>query len=167
MAEEKHPIWEGKASAKLNGTTAEKVWPLFEDFCSFNKWLPSIDTCYKVEGVYGQPGLIRYCASTVSSSSDGCDKPMIMWCHEKLLVIDPIERCLSYEVVENNMGFKLYKSTVKVMPMNGPDEGGCQIVWRFVADPVEGWKFEDLLGYIESSLQGMAERMEKTLQSSN
>lgn len=160
MAEEKKPIWEGKVSAKLNGTTADKVWPLLEDFCSLNKWLQTIDTCYKVDGAYGQPGLIRYCGSTISSSSNGSDKSMIMWCHEKLLEIDSIKRALSYEILENNMGFKQYKGTFEVVPIDDDGEEGCEIVWRFVADPVEGWKYEDLLGYIESSLHGMAEKMQ-------
>ncbi|XP_059639111.1 uncharacterized protein LOC132281426 [Cornus florida] len=50
MAEETQPKWEGKATVKPGGITPDEVWPLLEDFCSLNKWLPGIDTCYQVEG---------------------------------------------------------------------------------------------------------------------
>lgn len=150
--EERKPKWEGKATTKLRGPTPQQVWPLFQDFCSFHNWLPSIDTCRLIDGVHGQPGLIRYCASTVDPSS-------IKWCHEKLTAMDPIGRWLSYEVVDNNMGFKRYLSTIKVIEM----EGGCHVEWSFAADPVEGWRFEDLLSYVEMSLKGMGENIEKAL----
>ncbi|KAA8521853.1 hypothetical protein F0562_012525 [Nyssa sinensis] len=155
--------WESKFSAKVTGPTAEQVWPLLEDFCSLHKWLPGIDTCYQVEGVYGQPGLIRYCASTTSSSS-GSDEKTINWCKEKLLAIDPIQRCLSYEVLDNNVGFKSYVGTMRVSLNDGDDKHGCQIEWSYTADPVEGWTFEGLNSYVSSSLQFMAEKMEKALQ---
>ncbi|KAK3040981.1 hypothetical protein RJ639_029091 [Escallonia herrerae] len=183
MAEEiVKPKWDGKAAAKLRGATAEQVWPLLEDFCSFHKWLPSIDTCHQVEGVQGQPGLVRYCASTVPPSHGG-NAATTLWCHEKLLAIDAAGRSLTYEVVDNNMGFKQYLSTIKLSdnnmgfkqylstiklsPINGDDKPSCQMEWCFVADPVEGWKFEDLLYYVESSLQAMAEKMVKAIQSTN
>ncbi|CAK9180934.1 unnamed protein product [Ilex paraguariensis] len=162
MAEEAKPKWEGKATAKLKGLAASQVWPLLEDFCSFNKWIPTIDTCYQVEGVNGQPGLFRYCAATISSSSDGSEKS-IKWCHEKLLEIDPIQRCLSYEVLDNNLGFKSSVSKMEVLPTDGDEQHGCEIEWSFVADPVEGLTFEGLLAYFDSSLQGVAENMEKAL----
>ncbi|KAK2991820.1 hypothetical protein RJ640_006380 [Escallonia rubra] len=167
MAEETvKPKWDGKAAAKLTGATAEQVWPLLEDFCSFHKWLPSIDTCHQVEGVQGQPGLVRYCASTVPPSDSG-NAATTLWCHEKLMAIDAAGRRLTYEVVDNNMGFKQYLSTIKVSPVEGDDKPSCEMEWSFVADPIEGWKFEDLLYYVESSLQAMAEKMVKAIQSTN
>jgi len=64
MAEEnKLKRWEGKATVEVRGTGEEIAWQVLEDFCNLHKWLP-IDTCYKLEGIEGQPGLIRYCAST-------------------------------------------------------------------------------------------------------
>ncbi|XP_061369617.1 lachrymatory-factor synthase-like [Gastrolobium bilobum] len=161
MAEECEPKWEGKAIVEVAGTSAELVWPLLEDFCNLHKLIP-LDTCYQVEGIQGQPGLIRYCAS----STKGVTSPTIMWVKEKLLTIDPIQRCLSYEVVDNNMGFKSYVSTQKVLPINGDDANlglGCKIEWGFVSDPVEGWRFQDLNSYIESSLQFMAKKIELSM----
>ncbi|KAG5048591.1 hypothetical protein JHK85_009694 [Glycine max] len=89
-----------------------------------------IETCYhQLEGVPGQPGLIRYyCASTVEEGT-------IMWAKEKLLAVDPVQCCLSYEIVDNNVGFKSNVATLKVLPMNGD---GSMIEWGFICDPVEG-----------------------------
>ncbi|KAE8056626.1 hypothetical protein FH972_013380 [Carpinus fangiana] len=160
MAAETESKWEGKVSAVLANPTAQQVWLLLEDFCNLHKWLPSIDTCYQVDGVPGQPGLIRYCAATVTSSSGGRDDGVtINWAKEKLLAIDPIKRCLSYEVVENNTGIKSYVATMIVLPINDDGGRGCKIEWSFVSDPIEGWRIEDLVSYLESNLQGMAKRM--------
>ncbi|RZC06500.1 Lachrymatory-factor synthase [Glycine soja] len=156
--EESKPKWEGKSVTELPGTDAEQVWTALEDFCNLHKWWP-IETCYQLEGVPGQPGLIRYCASTVEEAVVGAQKTTttIKWTKEKLLAIDPVQRCLSYEIVENNMGFKSYVATLKVLPMNGD---GCKIDWGFVCDPVEGWSFQDLKLYLESSLQSMAKKIQ-------
>ncbi|XVE97592.1 hypothetical protein REPUB_Repub03eG0032700 [Reevesia pubescens] len=63
MAEEKQPKWEGKATAaKLKGSKAEQIWPFLEEFCNLDKLFPDVDTCYRVEGIPGQPGLVRYYA---------------------------------------------------------------------------------------------------------
>ncbi|XP_075495958.1 uncharacterized protein LOC142533176 [Primulina tabacum] len=153
------PKWEAKSTAKLSKSTVEEAWQLVEDFCSFDKCLPTIDTCYKIEGSDGEPGLVRYCAAT-----DG-GGVVLRWCHEKLVTIDPTTRCLSYEVLENNMGIKGYESTIKVIPIDGGDElHGCLIEWSFLADPVEGMNSEDMANYLELSLQAMAENMEKALE---
>lgn len=148
--------WEGKATAKLK-PTAKDVWPLLEDFCSLHKWLPTIDTCFKVDD--GKSGLVRHCAA----SPRGGD-PEVRWCRERLTGIDPVGKWLSYEVVDNNMGFKSYKSTLKVVPTDGGDEFGCQIEWSFVADPVEGLSCDDLAKYVGIGLQGMAQNMERALE---
>lgn len=175
--------WEGKARAKVKQVRAEQVWPLLEDFCSFDKWLPSIDTCHHVEGIKGKPGLVRYCASHHPAIINNEDKKkkeeqeeeMMMttkWCHEKLISIDPVVRCLSYEILDNNMGFKSYFATIKVLTLPPPptttnsddDEGlvlGCEIEWCFLSDPVDGMTCEALSSYVNSSLQGIAENIEK------
>ncbi|KAL3655678.1 hypothetical protein CASFOL_000074 [Castilleja foliolosa] len=153
--------WEGKATAELHKNTAEQVWPLLGDFYSFNKWLPTIDTCRQVEGNDGQQ--LRYCASTPEGGEG-----VVKWCHEKLVDIDPIGKWLSYEILTNNMGFKDYKSTIKVMPIKGEDDMiklcGCMIEWSFLADPVEGLSYEDFVKYFEFSLQGIAKNLEKALE---
>ncbi|KAK9068382.1 hypothetical protein SSX86_012495 [Deinandra increscens subsp. villosa] len=166
MAEEpKSPKLEGKATAKLTHTTPQQLWPLLEDFCNFHKWLPTLDTCHHVQGLHGQPGLIRYCATVIQpSSTDGAvQAPTVKWCHEKLLAIDPVQRFLRYEIGENNLGFTSYVSEMKVVESGGGG-GGCMVEWSFTADPVEGLRSEDLCGYIQSALEGMVERMEKELQ---
>ncbi|KAL1210287.1 Lachrymatory-factor synthase [Cardamine amara subsp. amara] len=147
--------WEGKHVAQVNGVTTEKVWSVFSDFCNIQEWFPALDTCYRVQGTDGEPGLIRYVAATKT-------KEETSWAKERLVKIDPIERCLSYEVIENNMGFRSYVATVKVMPVDGQDQVS-QIEWSFVADPVDGWKKEDLDSYIDFILQHIAKKMELNL----
>ncbi|WCJ29502.1 Polyketide cyclase/dehydrase and lipid transport superfamily protein [Euphorbia peplus] len=100
---------------------------------------------WKVEGEAGKPGVVRYC----SSASSG------MWVKEKLLMINHAERCLSYEIVDNNMGFKSYAATFQVLD-------DSKIEWSFVADPVEGMGLQDLESYADECLQFMA----KTIQAS-
>lgn len=151
--------WEGKATAKLLRSTADDVWALLEDFCNLHKWLPTIDTCFKVDDG-GKSGLVRHCAA----GPRGGDAA-VRWCRERLTDIDPVGKRLSYEVVENNMGFKTYESTLKVAPIDGGDDLGCQIEWSYVADPVEGLSCEDLAKYVGMGLQGMAQNMERALES--
>ncbi|KZV44520.1 lachrymatory-factor synthase-like [Dorcoceras hygrometricum] len=155
------PKWEAKSTAKLCKSSVEEVWPLVEDFCSFDKWLPTIDTCHKIEGSNGEPGLVRYCAATDGGGG------VLRWCHEKLVTIDPSARCLSYQVLENNMGIKGYMSTIKVIPMDGGDGlHGCLIEWSFLADPVEGMSFGDMANYLDLGLRAIAENIEKALEKS-
>ncbi|KAJ6743527.1 hypothetical protein OIU85_017468 [Salix viminalis] len=158
MTEETQGKWEGKATAELKGPTADQVWPFFEDFCNLQKWFPGVDTCYQVEGEPGQPGLVRYCSSsTISSDRSQEETDQVKWAKEKLVTIDRIERCLSYEILENNVGFKSYVATIKVLPIND----GCKIEWSYTADPIEGWPVEDFNSYISSSLQFMGQKMEQ------
>ncbi|XP_057799858.1 lachrymatory-factor synthase-like [Salvia miltiorrhiza] len=152
--------WEGKATAKLLKPTADEVWPLLADFFSLHKWLPTIDTCFKVvdDGDGKSGGLVRHCAA----SPRGGD-PAVRWCRERLTGVDAAGRRLSYEVVDSNMGFKSYESTLRVVPIDGGDDPGCEIEWSFVADPVDGLSCEDLAKYVAMGLQGMARNMESAL----
>ncbi|RXH72691.1 hypothetical protein DVH24_012375 [Malus domestica] len=104
-------------------------------------WFPTVSACRQVEGVPGQPDLFRYCASAPVDN----DESTIKWSEEKLLTIDPIQRLLSYEVTESNLGFKSY------VAMDSGD--GCRIEWSFVSDPIEGWGLDDFLSYLDSSVQ--------------
>ncbi|KAI9191625.1 hypothetical protein LWI28_011011 [Acer negundo] len=171
MEEERQPKWEGKTSVEIASMKPEQAWPCIADFCNIHKWFPSIDACYQLEGEPGKPGLIRYCVSpTVTLSLDGSDDhddqqssstttTTTKWAKEKLLMIDPIQRCLSYEVIDNNFGFKSYVATSKVLPIiNG---GGCKIEWSFVADPIEGWSQEGMAAFIGYCVQFMAKKMEQ------
>ncbi|KAK3438338.1 hypothetical protein EUGRSUZ_C02957 [Eucalyptus grandis] len=72
-----------------------------------------------------------------------------------------IGRNLSYDMVDNIVGFTSFLSTVRVIPSDGEGEGGCKIKWSFAVDPVEGWALEDLVRVVyEAGLQGMAKKME-------
>ncbi|OMO86670.1 Polyketide cyclase/dehydrase [Corchorus olitorius] len=160
MAEESRAKWEGKATAELQGSEAEQIWALLADFCNIDKFFPNMDICERVEGSPGQPGLVRHCVSQ--------DK----WANEKLLTIDPTNMCLSYAVLENNLGLNNYVATLKVLPTLQGDHhdaakpapaAGCKIEWSFVVDPFEfdDWKFQDLLSFIDYCLQFMANKMEE------
>ncbi|KAB2629644.1 lachrymatory-factor synthase-like [Pyrus ussuriensis x Pyrus communis] len=145
--DQKQSKWQGKTSAELKLTVAEQAWTALADFCNLHKWFPTLATCRQVEGVPGQPGVIRYCASAPVDN----DESSIKWAKEKLLTIDPIQRCLSYEITESNLGFKSYVATMQVVAMDGGD--GCKIEWSVVCDPIEGWGLDDFLSYLDSSLQ--------------
>ncbi|CAK8568886.1 unnamed protein product [Lathyrus sativus] len=159
MGQESNPLWEGKLTVELPSTAPEQAWSALEDFCNLHKWIP-IQTSHYVEGVQGQPGLVRYCSSTVKGADDESETT-VKWAKEKLLMMDPLQRCLSYEIGENNMGFKSYVATMKVIPVEGDGETvGCLIEWGFVCDPVEGWSFQDFSSYVEYCLQFMAKKIE-------
>ncbi|RVW17232.1 hypothetical protein VitviT2T_004616 [Vitis vinifera] len=151
--EEPEPRWEGKATAELKTTAPDQVWPLLEDFCGIHKWFPDLDTSYQVEGEKGKPGLTRYCANNPGESG-------VKWAKEKLLTMDPIQRCFSYEVLDNNIGFNSYVATIKVLPVDG---GGCRIEWSFASGPIEGWRSDDLGSFVDSCLQFMAKKMEAAI----
>ncbi|KAK2661278.1 hypothetical protein Ddye_007811 [Dipteronia dyeriana] len=70
-------------------------------------------------------------------------------------MIDPIQRCLSYEMLDNTSGFKSYVATIKVLPINGDGKIGCKIEWSFVVDPINGKTLEIwlLLLIVSSSWQ--------------
>ncbi|OMO96211.1 Polyketide cyclase/dehydrase [Corchorus capsularis] len=157
MAEGTEAKWQGKATAELKRSTGEQIWPLLEEFCNLDKFFPSVDTCYRVEGNPGQPGLVRHCKGPGG------------WCNEKLLTIDSTNFCLSYEALENNVGLKNYVATLKVLPvLEGHEDGkpgaaaGCKIELSFVSDPVQlqGMKLEGFVSYIDDCVQFMAKKLE-------
>lgn len=162
MEEQSPPAkWEGEVSAEVTAAEPQEVWPLIADeFCSLHKWIP-IDTCHHVAGVPGQPGLTRRCATTHTPSEAAA--PSTKWADERLILIDPTEHVLSYEILDNNFGFKSYVATFKLLPTG---DGGCRIVWSFVADPIEGWPLDEFLKYLQFSVQHMAEKMGDFLQKS-
>ncbi|XP_004513032.1 lachrymatory-factor synthase-like [Cicer arietinum] len=150
--------WKGKAKTKLQGCKAEQIWPFLEDFFGLDKWFPSLSTCIPVEGISGKPGCIRFCAG-FKTPIDEHDKQTLNWTKQKLLSIDPIQRVFSYSIVDGNVGFHSYVSTLKVV---SKDEG-CEIEWLYEVEPVEGWKLEYLDYFIGSGLGVMAQRMQEAL----
>lgn len=95
---------------------------------------------------------------------------MVSWSKERLIAVDEVSRSLSYEIVESNIGFKSYKSMIRISPTGDDDQGndqdGCVIEWVFTVDPVQGLRFEDLVMKYEVGLQRMAKNMEDSLRSS-
>ncbi|KAL6980090.1 hypothetical protein U1Q18_021739 [Sarracenia purpurea var. burkii] len=170
MEQKSHlPKWEFKVSARLRQSTPDQTWLLFKDFFNLHKWFPTLPICYGIHGANGELGCIRYCAGfALQSRGNGGnvngDNNSAGWSMERLIGVDPVDRIISYEMVDSNIGFKSYISTVKIIPGagDGHDEG-CMIEWLLTVDPVEGWRLEDLVKKYESGLQGMAKKMEDAL----
>ncbi|KAK3213011.1 hypothetical protein Dsin_017717 [Dipteronia sinensis] len=160
MEQNLQPKWEGKVTTKLTQATADQIWTLFKDFFNLHKWFPSLSTSYGVHGTNGRPGCIRYCAGfSIPASNDG--NIPVRWSKERLIAVDQDHRSLSYEIVESNIGFESYVSTVKIVP--GDHENGCLIEWSFAVDPVEGMEFVDLVRKYDVGLQRMAKKMEDSI----
>ncbi|PIA42349.1 hypothetical protein AQUCO_02000062v1 [Aquilegia coerulea] len=104
----------------------------------------------------GQPGCIRHIFGP--PEEDNTERPA-MSIYERLLTIDPVERCLIYEVTKSNMGFKTYVATVKVLRGDNDNPNGCVIDWSYVCDPIKCWKSEDLFSMISAILDSMTKTM--------
>ncbi|KAK2981505.1 hypothetical protein RJ640_030967 [Escallonia rubra] len=107
------------------------------------RWLVTMEVVLVVYGVGAdssimlnlpskQQGLVRYCTSTLPS--DGGNAATTLWCHEMLVAVDAAGRRLTYEVVDNNMGFKQYLSTIKLSPIDGDDKPSCEIEFWEIND---------------------------------
>lgn len=154
--------WEGKVSEKLRNSTKEQAWPLVKDFFNLHNRFPTLATCYGVHGSNGEPGCIRYCAGSSLPSSDGSGT--VSWSKERLVAVDDVERSIKYEMVDGNIGFKSYESTMRVLSDDGGD--GCIVEWSFAVDPVEGLVLEDLVNKYHVGLHLMAQKMEDEIASS-
>ncbi|KAF3444011.1 hypothetical protein FNV43_RR13701 [Rhamnella rubrinervis] len=154
------PKWDGKARAEVAGFKAEQVWPLLEDFFGLNKWFPALTICLPVEGVSGQPGCVRFCSGFKTPVDDHRDgQGTVNWTKQKLLTIDAAKHTFSYSIVDGNVGFNGYVSTITVEE----EEDGCSIEWSYEVEPVEGWKPEYLDSFIDKGLEAMASKMEAAL----
>ncbi|XP_021729196.1 lachrymatory-factor synthase-like [Chenopodium quinoa] len=153
--------WEGETIVELK-LTPQQAWPLIADFCSLDKWFTHLEKCYLVEGELGEPGMVRCCESS-KFGGDGVAR----FAKERLISIDPSQMCLSYEVLDNNAGFKSYVSTMRLFPSDGGDDddddgrSGCKFVWTFEADPVEGFTLEGLCEIFKAIAHGMVIKMEE------
>ncbi|XP_057522514.1 lachrymatory-factor synthase-like [Amaranthus tricolor] len=157
MAEQYPPKWEGETTVEIKTLTPQQVWALISDFGSLDKVLPHLDKCSIVEGTPGEPGLTRCCESSLFSGGT-----QVQYAYEKLVKIDPSEMSLSYEITENNAGFKYYFSTMKLFPINGGDDGniGTKFVWSFVCDPLDGFTQQVFCEAIQGLAQGMVKKLE-------
>lgn len=151
--------WKGRATTELAGPSADLIWPFLEDFFGLDKWFPTLTICVPVEGIPGKPGCVRYCAGFRTPVDKDGTMDRLNWTKQKLLSIDTGERVFSYSIVDGNVGFHSYVSTVRVVS----SEGGCSIVWDYEVEPVEGWTSEDLDRFIGNGLKVMAQRMEETV----
>ncbi|KAJ6354486.1 hypothetical protein OIU77_005153 [Salix suchowensis] len=155
----------GKVSTVLAKATADQIWPLLNDFFNLHKWFPGLATCYGIHGTNGEPGCVRYCGGSSIPSTDsgtGGDNRPVSWSTERLTAVDHVERSLSYEIVDSNIGFRSYVSTVKVVPQGDDGQDGCVIEWSFNVDPVAGMVLTELVRKYEVGLQQMAKRMEES-----
>lgn len=152
--------WQAKVSATLTKANPDQIWPLFTDFFNLHKWLPTLCTCHGVHGINGEPGCIRFCSGSSIRSNNV--ESVAGWSKEKLVAVDPVERVMSYEIVESNIGFDSYVSTVKISPC-GEYVDGCVVEWRFTVDSVRGLSLDDLVKKYEKALEVIAKNMEEAL----
>ncbi|KVH99841.1 lachrymatory-factor synthase [Cynara cardunculus var. scolymus] len=152
--------WEGKVSATLTKASADQIWPLFKDFFNFHKWFPNMSICYGVHGVNGEVGGVRYCSGFSLPNQDG-GVDNVSWSKERLVAVDSKQMSMSYEMVDCNVGFKSYLSTIKVVPSGGAK--GCVVEWLFAVDPVEGLTYEVLYQKYQDGLDQTTKKMEDGL----
>ncbi|KAK4419930.1 hypothetical protein Salat_2405900 [Sesamum alatum] len=150
--------WEAKVSTRLEKARPDQIWPFFEDFFGLHKWFPNLTTCHGIHGANGEPGCIRYCSgfglkNTNESSSS------LSWSKERLVALDRVQMTLTYEMVDCNIGFRSYVSTIKLVPR----DGGGVVEWCISLDPVPGWKLQDLVAKYQVGLQLMVEKMESAI----
>ncbi|XP_022951556.1 lachrymatory-factor synthase [Cucurbita moschata] len=159
MAENSAAKWEGRVSEALQGATADQIWPMLKDFFNLHKWFPTLANCYGLSGTNGEVGCVRFCSGFSIPSTDGSGS-VVSWSKERLVAVDDERRRIRYEIVDSNIGFKSYVSTIEVV--EGGDGG--VIEWSFVVEAVEGLKLEDLVKKFETGLKSMARRMEVAVQ---
>ncbi|XP_074277288.1 lachrymatory-factor synthase [Silene latifolia] len=150
--------WEGKVSSTVRGTRADEIWPLFKDFFNLHKWFPTLSTSYGIHGINGVPGCIRYCLGNSINATNS-----VSWSKERLIAVDEVNMSLSYEIVDSNIGFNSYVSTIRIIPVIADTGNGCVIEWCFTVDPVQGLTFEDLLRKYQVGLHKMVKTMQHSL----
>ncbi|CAM0882489.1 unnamed protein product [Alopecurus aequalis] len=182
------PEWRGTVRAAAAGPTPDQAWALLRDFCSLDKWVPSVQTCRRLEGADGRPGCVRYCAGPVNMAAPGeavgwskqssrkrgtPPTPVLRFrppyppyrkhgnfgSKERLVEVDAAGRSYSYEMVETNKGFGRYRATMGVEA----DPAGCAVTWSFEADPVKGWTLQGFVGFLEKLVRGVAKRLEEEI----
>ncbi|XBJ08515.1 hypothetical protein VPH35_013802 [Triticum aestivum] len=114
----------------------------------------------------GHPGCVRYVASRAAPApgeedqdqQEAAPAAIATWAREELLELDDAARRLSYAVVGSNMGFGRYVATMMVVEEE-TEAAGCKLVWEFECEPVQGWSRDGLVGYLETTVKGMAARI--------
>lgn len=155
--------WKAKFSTRLGKARADQIWPLFQDFFGVHKWFPGLPTSHGIHGANGEPGCIRYCSGFQlirEETNNESSLSNLSWSKERLVAIDHAHMTFTYEMVDCNIGFKSYVSTIKVVP-GDEGGGGCTVEWCISLDPVVGWKLEDLVVKYEVGLELMVKKMEE------
>ncbi|XP_076949999.1 lachrymatory-factor synthase-like [Bidens hawaiensis] len=155
--------WEGKVSSTLTKANANQIWPLFIDFFNFHKWFPTLSTCYSVHGTNGEVGGTRYCVTSSLPNEDG-GPDHVSWSKERLVAVDHENMLMSYEMVDCNIGFKSYLSTIKIVP---GDAEGFVVEWSYVVNPIDGLTYDVLLEKYQIGLDQTTKKMEDALVQSN
>ncbi|CAN6340389.1 unnamed protein product [Urochloa humidicola] len=173
LQQEQQEQWRGAVEAALPSTPAAAAWPHIASFCALDRYLPGIDVCELAAGEDGQPGCVRYVASLAPADAgggvgaDGAEeerpREVASWAREELLEIDGGARRLVYAVVGSSMGFGRYVATMTVAAADdeSPSAAGCKLVWAFECDPVEGWSFDVLRGYLDGGVKAIGARIEE------
>lgn len=156
MEKDERAKWEGKVSATLKNTAANQTWDMVKDFFNLHKYFPTLATCHGIHGSNGEAGCIRFC-SGFSIPSNG----HVSWSKERLVAINHDQRTIVYEIVDSNIGFNSYCSTMKVSPVVVDGHHGSMIEWCFSLEPIHGLLLEDLIVRYEVGLQRMAAKMEE------
>ncbi|RCV27154.1 hypothetical protein SETIT_5G302400v2 [Setaria italica] len=155
-------VWRGSVRAVASGPSPDAAWALLRDFFSLDRWVSTVRTCRRVEGL---PGCVRYCEGPVNMAAAAAapagegEAAAVGWSKERLLEADNAGRWYSYEVVESNKGIGRYRATLRVEH----DPAGCAVAWSFEADPVEGWTQEGFLGFLDKLARGVARRLEEEI----
>ncbi|XP_047974572.1 lachrymatory-factor synthase-like [Salvia hispanica] len=146
--------WEAKVCTSLEKAEPDQIWPFFQDFFGLHKWFSGLPNCHGIHGTNGEPGCIRYCSGFgLRQEADE-----IKWSKERLVAIDEAQKTFTYEMVDSNIGFKSYVSTIKVVAGGG---GGGMVEWWISLEPVEGAKLEDLVAKYQVALQLIVKKMEE------
>ncbi|GAA0140380.1 hypothetical protein LIER_01741 [Lithospermum erythrorhizon] len=148
--------WEASVSAKINGPTADQVWPYLSDFGNIYKIFPT-DVSFCVQGTEGQPGLIRYTAVKFPMPTDPSNIT-VMWAREELLELDVSQKYVTYQIHENNRGLTRFTGTMQVLH---DGDHGCTFKWSVVSAPVAGSTYEDLVGFLEMTTSQVVSLIEK------
>ncbi|KAL9226850.1 hypothetical protein vseg_002616 [Gypsophila vaccaria] len=157
--------WEAKVTTKLKSTKPQQIWPLFKDFFNLHKYFPTLSASYGVHGTNGVPGCVRYCLGNSFQNPNTVDNSdyslSVSWSKERLVEVNEAEMRLRYEIVDSNIGFESYVSTIELVSV---DEGdGCVVEWGFSVEPVRGLRFEDLVKKYEVGLEKMVNAMQESL----
>jgi hypothetical protein len=117
---------------------AEKVWEVLADFSGFLNWAGggAGEITIEGEGI----GMVRH----LKMSGDEIA--------EKLILLDPINRMLGYELVYGEpLGMKKYKAIVQVV-----DDGAvCEIIWKGEFDTGDPNSEEPAADALSAAYEGM------------